>query len=131
MGASKAPARYSGLELRMGPPFADATPRCSEGRVGHEAIMGQKARWVCAAGASGGAVVMMDHPRNPRHPVTWFTRKNLLGAGWLVDGPMELVQGEALTLRYAFAVLDRAPALGELEALYGRSCKAMEETDAG
>ena len=117
MQASKA-ARYSGLELRMGPPFADASHRCSEARRGHESIMGQRARWVCAAGASGGAVVMMDHPSNPRHPVTWFTRKNLLGAGLLMSGPLELKQPQVLTLRYGFVVLDRDPEDSEIECLY-------------
>jgi len=117
MGASRA-ARYSGLELRMGPPFADALHRCSEGREGHESIMGQRARWVGAAGAAGGAVIMMDHPSNPRHPVTWFTRKNLLGAGLLMEGDLELKQDETLELRYAFFILDEAPTADKIEAFY-------------
>jgi len=118
MASSQAPARYSGLELRMGPPFADALHRNSEGLVGHEKTMHQKARWVCAAGATGGAVIMMDHPQNPRHPVTWFTRKNLLGAGVLMEGPIELKRGEALKLRYGFAILDQEPEISEIETLY-------------
>jgi len=117
MGASRA-ARYSGLELRMGPPFADAHHCCSEGRQGHESIMGQKARWVSAAGAAGGGVVMMDHPANPRHPVTWFTRRNLLGAGLLMEGDLDVHKGDALELRYAFFVLDGVPSIGEIEKLY-------------
>ncbi|MSS71449.1 MAG: hypothetical protein EXS64_08160 [Candidatus Latescibacteria bacterium] len=118
IASSQAPARYSGLELRMGPPFADAMHSSSEGLVGHENIMGTRARWVCAAGATGGAVIMMDHPQNPRHPVTWFTRKNLLGAGLLMSGPLELKRGEILKLRYGFAILDREPETGEIENLY-------------
>ncbi|MBI4551525.1 MAG: PmoA family protein [Candidatus Latescibacteria bacterium] len=117
MGASKA-ARYSGLELRMGPPFADAAHRSSEGLVGHEQIMGTRARWVCATGATGGAVMMIDHPQNPRHPVTWFTRKNLLGAGLLMSGPIELQRGETLTLRYGLAILDHEPAVEMIEGVY-------------
>jgi len=118
MGSSQAPARYSGFELRMGPPFADAAHRCSEGRIGHENIMHQKARWVSAAGAAGGAVVMMDHPQNPRHPVTWFTRKNLLGAGLLMEGILELKRDETLRLRYGLAILNREPSVAEIETLY-------------
>ena len=38
MGASRA-ARYSGLVLRMGPPFADAHHTSGSGRSGHENIM--------------------------------------------------------------------------------------------
>lgn len=117
LGASRA-ARYSGLELRMGPPFADAQHRSSEGLEGHENIMGQQARWVSAAGAAGGAVVMMDHPDNPRHPTPWFTRRNLLGAGLLMGGDLEVPQGEELVLRYGFAVLDQALAAGAVEELY-------------
>lgn len=117
MGASRA-ARYSGLELRMGPPFADAAHRTSEGVKGHEAIMGSRARWCCAAGASGGAVVMLDHPGNPRHPTCWFTRKNLLGAALLMEGDLTTRRGETLTLRYACLVLDEDPADDFIEAQY-------------
>ena len=117
MGASRA-ARYSGLELRMGPPFADADHYCSEGRQGHETIMGQRARWVGARGAECGFVAMMDHPQNLRHPVTWFTRKNLLGAGLLMEEDLELSRGQTLDLRYAFFVLDKDPGPQSVEALY-------------
>ena len=123
MGASRA-ARYSGLELRMGPPFAPAHHRSSEGLDGHEHIMGQKARWVSACGAGGGAVIMMDHPENPRYPVTWFTRRNLLGAGLLMAGDLELKQGESLELCYGFAILDEAPETDKIEALYSEFIQA-------
>lgn len=117
MGASRA-ARYSGLELRMGPPFADAYHYCSEGRQGHENIMRQRARWVGARGAERGFVAMMDHPQNLRHPVTWFTRKNLLGAGLLMEEDLELSYGQTLDLHYAFFVLDEDPGLHNIEAFY-------------
>lgn len=117
LGASRA-ARYSGLVLRMGPPFSEARHRCSEGRQGHEAIMRQHARWVSAEGAGGGQVVMMDHPSNPRHPVTWFTRANLLGAGLLMEGDLEIEKGDSLDLHYAFFVLDESASSEETEALY-------------
>ena len=117
LGASRK-SHYSGFELRMGPPFAGARHRSSEGAAGHENIMGQRARWVSAAGAAGGAVVMMDHADNPRHPVTWFTRRNLLGAGLLMEGDLEVEEGDALHLRYGFAVLAEEPASDEMEALY-------------
>ena len=119
LGASRA-ARYSGLELRMGPPFAPARHRSSEGLIGHESIMRQRARWVSASGAGGAAVVMMDHPRNPRHPVTWFTRENLLGAGLLMTGDVEVSRHQPLRLRYGFAILDQDPEVEQIEALYRR-----------
>jgi hypothetical protein len=108
-----APSRksfYSGLELRLGPPFATtqapAVHRCSEGRVGHEAIMGQAARWVSADGANGGMVCLFDHPSNTRHPVPWFTRANLLGAGLVMNDDLTVATGECLRLRYRMLVLD-------------------------
>ena len=117
MGASRA-ARYSGLELRMGPPFADAEHYCSEGRQGHEKIMKQRARWVGARGATGGFVAMMDHPSNPRHPVTWFTRKNLLGAGLLMEEDLVVTRSQSLGLRYAFFVFNADPGTEQVEAFY-------------
>ena len=117
LGASRK-SHYSGFELRMGPPFAGAHHRSSEGAEGHESIMGEQARWVSAAGAAGGAVVMMDHPENPRHPVTWFTRSNLLGAGLLMPDDLEIAEGEALELRYGFIVLAGEPTAAQVEALY-------------
>jgi hypothetical protein len=49
LGASRM-SHYSGFELRMGPPFADASHYDSEGRETHEDIMGHRARWVAARG---------------------------------------------------------------------------------
>ena len=123
LGASRK-SHYSGFELRMGPPFVGsgdpaegALHRSSEGLEGHEATMGERARWVSAAGRHSGAVVMMDHPDNPRHPVTWFTRFNLLGAGLLMPGDLTLEAG-ALELKYGFAILDAAPGHAQTEELY-------------
>ena len=61
---------------------------------------------------------MMDHPENPRHPVTWFTRFNLLGAGLLMSGDLQLDEGETLELKYGFAVLDTVPNPNETDDLY-------------
>ena len=63
---------------------------------------------------------MMDHPDNSRHPVTWFTRKNLLGAGLLMEGDLEVDRREPLRLRYGFAILDQEPEVDAIEALYAR-----------
>ena len=117
LGASRA-ARYSGLVLRMGPPFADAFHTSDTGRSGHESIMQSRGRWVSAAGASGGMVVMMDHTRNIRHPVHWFTRKNLLGSGLLMNDDLNLCQSEALNLSYGFLVLEDVVDRQEIECYY-------------
>ena len=107
--ASSRAAGYSGLELRMGPPFSEAAYRTSEGVRGHENIMKSKARWCCAVGACGGAVVMMDHPSNPRHPTNWFVRASWMGAGLLMEEDMTVPLGQTLALRYGFLVLDADP----------------------
>lgn len=117
LGASRA-ARYSGLVLRMGPPFADAFHTSGSGRDGHESIMGARDRWVGAAGAHGGMVVMMDHPQNLRHPVHWFTRRNLLGTAPLMEEDLLLRASDRLHLRYGFLVLDDVLDQREIEDLY-------------
>ncbi|MEE3234863.1 MAG: PmoA family protein [Candidatus Latescibacterota bacterium] len=108
LGASRA-ARYSGLELRMGPPFSDAQHYDSEGREGHESIMGENAKWVAARGARSGCVAILDHPQNPRYPTNWFTRRNLLGAGLLMKEDLRIDADQVLDLRYCFYVLDEDP----------------------
>lgn len=61
---------------------------------------------------------MMDHPSNPRHPVTWFTRKNVLGAGLLMEGDLEVGHGESLELRYGFLIFEEVPTDEEIDAIY-------------
>ncbi len=126
LGASRA-ARYSGLILRMGPPFADAHHTSGNGLIGHEAIMRTRDRWVAAAGAQGGMVVMMDHPRNLRHPVQWFTRRNLLGTGPLMEEDLTIRASDSLHLRYGFLVLDDVAGEGEIEDLYRSYVSVTDE----
>ena len=116
--ASSRASQYSGLELRMGPPFFEASYRTSEGVRGHENIMKSRARWCCATGACGGAIVIMDHPSNPRHPTNWFVRAKWMGAGLLMEEDMTVPLGEKLTLRYGFLVLDADPEDGFIESQF-------------
>lgn len=126
LGASRA-ARYSGLILRMGPPFADAHHSSGSGLIGHEAIMRTRDRWVAAAGALGGMVVMMDHPCNLRHPVHWFTRRNLLGTGPLMKEDFTIPASDRLHLRYGFLVLSEAAGEEGIEELYRSYVSASVE----
>ena len=118
MAPSRA-AGYSGLELRMGPPFFEAAYRTSEGVRGHENIMKSRGRWCCAVGACGGAVVMMDHPSNPRYPTSWFARARWMGAALLMEEDMSVPLGQTLTLRYGFLVLDADPEDAFIESSFG------------
>ena len=117
LGASRA-ARYSGLMVRTGPPFADGVYRSSDGLEGHENIMGQTAKWVSAKGSTGGMIVLMDHSDNPRHPTPWFTRKNILSAGLLMNGDMDISQTDSLHLKYGFVILDSVVNRDEVDVLY-------------
>lgn len=121
LGATRAAARYSGLVLRLGPPFADrqteaAGFRCSEGRQGHAPIMGQQARWVSVSGATGGMVALLDHPGNPRHPTNWHARANLLVAAPLMAGDLETAVGDRVHLRHRLLVLDGTWETAAIEA---------------
>ena len=77
-----------------------------------------RGRWVSAAGAAGGVVAMLDHPQNVRHPVAWFARKNLLGAGLLMEGDLEIERGDSLKLRYGLGIFDEAVGGEVVEGLY-------------
>jgi hypothetical protein len=118
MGASRF-GGYSGLTLRMGQSFADPYHCNSEGAEEDVNVMGQRARWVSATGATGGMVVMMDHPENPRHPVAWFAHKNYLEAGLLMEGDLEIEKGDCLHLRYGFGIFNDAVKRHEMEDIYG------------
>ena len=127
LGATRAPAHYSGLVLRMGPGFGateqpdrESRARDSEGRAGHEQIMGEKAQWVAADGAAGGMVAMFDHPSNPRHPSPWFCRANLLGPALLALGDLTTGVGEKLELRYGLVITDDPLSQSALQAEYDR-----------
>jgi len=63
-------------------------------------------------------VIMMDHPENPRHPVTWFARKNLLGAGLLMEEDLTIRKPDTLQLKYGFAILDKTMDRDEIDRLY-------------
>ena len=119
LGASRA-ARYSGLELRMGPEFSDVHHRTSEGIEQHEKVMKSRARWCIANGASGGAVIMLDHPSNPRHPAQWFTRRNLIGAAFLMEEDLEVPGDDTLRLRYGILLVDTDPGNAYIEAEFER-----------
>ena len=119
LGATRAEAHYSGLQLRLGPPFGTverpAMFRCSEGRTGHAQIRKQQAKWVSAAGAAGGMIAMFDHPQNPAHPSRWHTRENQFGTAPLMDGDLTVDEGQMLRLRYRILVLDEPAAAARLD----------------
>ena len=123
LGATKADARYSGLVLRMGPQFAgqserEALHRSSEGVRSHQNLMGSCARWASVSGVDGGAVVMMDHPDNVRHPTSWYARFNLLGVSPLRNGDLFIDKPDVLELKYGLVILDSELPEEEAEGMY-------------
>lgn len=96
----------------------------SEGRKDRE-VWGQRARWVACGGTVDGhrvGVVLMDHPRNLRHPTWWHARPygllaaNPFGAHDFAgarkgSGDHEVAAGGELPLRYRIWLF-----AGELDA---------------
>jgi hypothetical protein len=77
---------------------------------GHANSNGQRARWVAYGGTTpdgqAAAVVMFDHPENPRHPSWWQTRSHYpyLNPSFTCKEHYTLAAGESLTLRYRILV---------------------------
>ncbi len=67
-------------------------------------------------------VAMFDHPKNPRHPATFFTMTKpfayLSATLNLHKEPLKVVSGKPLVLRYAVAVWDGKVKADRIEKLY-------------
>jgi hypothetical protein len=114
---------YGGLFLRM--PFRGETGGValnSEGQQGAGAEQ-QRARWVAVAmpipgrpeGSEWAGVAVLDHPRNPEHPVPWRVDGQLgVAPSRCIAGPWRLEAGETATSWYrlvAFAGQPDPPAI--------------------
>ncbi len=95
----------------------------SEGRVGEQAIFGQRARWVDYSGLTAGTttagITYMDHPDNPRHPTHWHVRDDgWMCASFFMREPLVLVRGRSLRLRYALYVHNGRCNEQQIEAIW-------------
>ena len=97
---------YGGLFLRM--PYREARggrALNSEGLAQPQAE-GQRARWVALSMLLSGrqdeaGVAILDHPRNPEHPVPWRVDHQLgIAPSRCIGGAWNLCEGEASTSRY-------------------------------
>jgi len=109
-------SHYFGLGMRFvrsmdGGEFFNADGK--EGTIfrGEERLV--QSDWCAYTGTIAGqpvTVAMLGHPRNPRHPTTWFTMARpfayLSGTLNLHKEPLSLDTGERLTLRYAVVAWD-------------------------
>ncbi len=69
-------------------------------------------------------IAMFDHPKNPRHPATWFTMTRpfayLSATMKLHKQPLKVTSGKPLVLRYAVALWDGRVEADQIEQLYRR-----------
>jgi len=122
-------AHYHGLGMRFlksmdtGGRFINADNKTGTVFRGEERLL--SSTW-CAyyANADGKTVTvaMFDHPKNPRHPATWFTMTApfayLSATLNLHKEPLKIVSGKPLVLQYAVAVWDGKIEADRIEKLY-------------
>jgi len=122
-------AHYHGLGLRFIRSMdADGEFRNADGKAGtvfrgDERLV--RSRWCAYTAEADGkqvTVAMFDHPKNERHPATWFTMSKpfayLSATLNLHEQPFEVASGELLTLRYAVAIWDGRVETNEIENAY-------------
>lgn len=85
------------------------TIRNSEGGVDEAGCFRQPARWVDYTGPIApelfDGIALFDHPGNPNHPVPFHVRNDgWMGASLTFPGPLTIVPGTPLRLRYALYV---------------------------
>ncbi|MCH7779788.1 MAG: PmoA family protein [Acidobacteria bacterium] len=89
----------------------------ADGRGDVDEIFGSTSRWCGFSGRHSEdgqvyGITVIDHPKNPRHPTTWWIRNRkdfcLLQPSPSYHEPFELSPGEPLTLQYRI-VLHRGP----------------------
>ena len=108
---------YSGVMLRYSDEMSPGKLLDAEGHTEVEEIFGSRSRWCGFSGRHSQdgkvyGITIIDHPENPRHPTTWWTRNLkdfcLLHPSPCYQEPFEVPQGEPLTLRYRL-VLHEGP----------------------
>lgn len=110
---------YSGLTFRGRPDLVDTVITLADGPRS-DRVLGEPSPWLDLSGTVEGVdagILLMDDPRNPRHPVPWYvsTRaatygddgwSNFANAALLWNEPLLLAAGEILTLRHRVVVHD-------------------------
>lgn len=101
---------YAGLSLRLVPElrswqFVDAD--------GPAKGTNKDARWMSFGGKfkdGQAAIVVFDHPKNPRHPTPWYLIQGMpyFSPALVYRSPMKLPAGEDFTLRYRMKFQTRA-----------------------
>ena len=131
--AGKATATFSGSTyFGLGARFLQSMDkggvfRNADGKTGVEGTNDVRSRWCAYAARADGkpvTVAMFDHPKNPRHPATWFTLERgfayLSNTLNLSKEPLEIASGKPLRLRYGIALWDGKQDAKTIEQLYKR-----------
>lgn len=97
----------------------------ADGKTGVDGTNAVRSAWCAYAASAEGkpvTVAIFDHPRNPRHPATWFTMDKpfayISATLNLSKEPLTIEAGKPLDLRYAVAVWDGRPDKARIDALY-------------
>ena len=112
---------YAGLALRMGATQKSWDYRSGDSDKKGDDLNGLPARWVDAAGPSGG-VLFLDHPANPRHPTPWRVSPQMpyLSPSPLYGSALEIAPGAKLDFHYRLWV--------HAQALTAADCRAEWES---
>ena len=98
---------YAGLSLRLAPALRKWQFADEEGPV---RASGKKARWMSFAGplqdGRSAAIVVLDHPRNPRHPTPWYLAPGMpyFSPAFLYLGSYTLPARQSLSLKYRILI---------------------------
>jgi hypothetical protein len=119
-------AAYFGLGMRFVESMDKGGSFCNaDGKAGVEGTNAVRSRWCAYSAKVDGkpvTVLMFDHPRNSRHPATWFTMEKpfayLCATLNLEASPMVMEAGQPLLLRYGVALWDGKPETAEIEKVY-------------
>lgn len=107
---------YAGLSLRFPTGIEGWSFSTSEGAADAAAGNAKNARWADFSSATAG-VAIFDHPQNLRYPTPWYLNQSLpfFSPAVLFNEPLNLVPGQAFTLRYRVLV-HRGAAHGDVAA---------------
>ena len=96
-----------------------------------------RSRWCAYTAKADGkdvTVAMFDHPRNERHPATWFMMNKpfayLSATLALHEQPLKVEPGKPLVLRYGVALWDGRIEDAKIEELYKRWASPPRETES-
>ena len=130
-GASSATltgSNYFGLGLRFLKSMdTGGTFQNADAGTGVEGTHEKRSDWCAYTAKADGRLVtvaMFDHPKNERHPATWFTMDKgfayLSNTLNLSKQPLAIKRGQPLTLRYGVALWDGSASTKKINDLYQR-----------